>query len=173
MSIVTRTGDTGTTALMFNRRVPKTHARVEACGALDELNAALGLARACAPASPRQPILLDVQKKLVGLMGEIAVLPEDLWRYAEAQYARIRPEDLAGLDALAAELEAKGLDFSGWATPGTNPESAALDFARTVCRRSERAVAGIGPEVADQNELVPKFLNRLSDVLWLLAREAE
>ena len=80
MSIVTKTGDAGTTALMFGRRVPKNHPRVEAYGTVDELNAALGLARATAAESFIRDHLFSIQKELVVLMGELCVQPEDLER---------------------------------------------------------------------------------------------
>src|SRR5205809_7972470 len=83
MSIVTKTGDAGQTGLMFNRRVSKSHPRVEAYGAVDELNAALGLARASAQHDFLRANLLEIQQDLVTLMGELATLPEDLPRYVE------------------------------------------------------------------------------------------
>src|SRR5215831_3164558 len=81
MSIITKTGDDGTTGLMYNRRVPKCHPRVEAYGAVDELNAALGMARARSADEFPQESLLAIQKDLVILMGELATLPEDMERY--------------------------------------------------------------------------------------------
>ncbi len=81
MSIVTRTGDDGTTALMYGRRVPKSHPRVEAYGTVDELNAALGLARATVEQNFVSQNLLAIQQDLVVLMGELCVQPEDLQRY--------------------------------------------------------------------------------------------
>ncbi|HXC34889.1 MAG TPA: ATP:cob(I)alamin adenosyltransferase, partial [Candidatus Acidoferrales bacterium] len=83
MSIVTKTGDSGTTALMYGRRVPKNHPRVEAVGAVDELNAALGMARATASDDFISENILTIQKNLVTLMGELGVLLEDLPRYTK------------------------------------------------------------------------------------------
>src|SRR2546425_10783890 len=87
MSIVTKTGDDGTTALMFNRRVAKSDPRVEACGSVDELNAALGVARATAEHPFVRDHLLAIQKDLIILMGELRTLPEDMPRYVKAGFS--------------------------------------------------------------------------------------
>jgi cob(I)alamin adenosyltransferase len=132
MSIATKTGDNGTTGLMYGHRVPKTHPRVEACGTVDELNAALGLARATATETFVRDNLFWIQKSLVDVMGEIGVLPEDLPRYAKAGYLLVTPEMTAKLDALVKEIEAQNVSFKDWATPGGSVNSAALDVARTA-----------------------------------------
>jgi cob(I)alamin adenosyltransferase len=172
MSIATRTGDRGQTSLMYGRRVSKFDLRVETYGTVDELNSALGLARAHA----RLPLVADelllVQKQLVALMGELAVAPEDAARYAKDKYPKLTEDMLRHLDALVAQIESEKITFDGWATPGGSVASAALDVARTVCRRAERLVA----ELASENEvdlLVIRYLNRLSDLLWLMARYTE
>jgi cob(I)alamin adenosyltransferase len=172
MSIATRTGDMGKTSLMYGRRVDKFDLRVETYGTVDELNAALGMARAHAEIPLVQTVLLLVQKQLVTLMGELAVAPEDAERYAKDKYPKLTPDMLALLDDLVAKLEKKKIKFDGWATPGASVASAALDVARTTCRRAERLVA----QLASSNEidfLVIRYLNRLSDLLWLLARYTE
>jgi cob(I)alamin adenosyltransferase len=173
MSIATKTGDDGTTGLMYGRRVPKNHPRVEACGTLDELNAALGMARATATDQPTGGNLLWIQKRLVDVMGEVGVLAEDLPRYVKDGHALVTPELTAKLDALVKDLELQDISFQGWATPGATPQSAALDLARTICRRAERRVYDLqaAGELANGEILI--FLNRLSDVLWLFARRAE
>src|ERR1035438_2175561 len=107
MSIATKTGDDGTTALMYGRRVPKNHPRVEACGTVDELNAALGLARATAEHDFVRENLLAIQKDLVVLMGELCVQPEDLERYVKDGYPLVTPGLTAKLDALVHEIEAQ------------------------------------------------------------------
>ncbi len=173
MSIATKTGDGGTTGLMYGRRVPKNHPRVEAYGTVDELNAALGLARATAEQDFIRDNLLAIQKDLVILMGELAVANEDLERYIKSGFSLVTPAMTAKLDALVKEIEAQNVSFKGWATPGATMNSAALDVARTVCRRSERRVHDLQAAGDFKNEEVLVFLNRLSDLLWLLARWAE
>ena len=173
MSIVTKTGDAGTTGLMYGRRVPKNHPRVEACGALDELNAALGLARATAGQDFVRNNLFRIQKNLVEVMGEVGVLKEDLERYTRDGYALVTPESVAELENLVREIEAQNISFKGWATPGATVGSAALDVARTTCRRAERRVYDLQSAGELPNAQVLIFLNRLSDLLWLFGRWAE
>jgi len=173
MSIVTKTGDDGTTALMYGRRVPKTHPRAEACGAVDELNATLGLARAAAKSRLLRDRLLAIQKDLVVVMGEIGVMANDLPRYGKDGFPLVTPAMTAKLDGLIRETEARLKDFKGWATPGANPASAALDLARAICRRAERRVCALKDASELKNAEIVVYLNRLGDLLWLLARQAE
>lgn len=173
MSIATKTGDNGTTALMYGRRVPKNHPRVEAYGAVDELNAALGLARATAEHEFVKSNLLAIQKDLVTLMGELAVANEDLERYVKGGFSLVTPALTAKLDALVKEIEAQNVSFKGWATPGATYNSAALDVARTTCRQAERRVCDLQAAGELKNEEIIIFLNRLSDLLWLFARWVE
>ena len=173
MSIVTKTGDSGTTALMYGRRVPKSHPRVEAYGAVDELNAALGMARALATEKFISDNLFFIQKDLVTLMGELAVLPDDLTRYVKDGFRMVQPEMTVQLEKLVKEIEAQNVSFKGWATPGATPTSAALDVARTVCRRAERRVCGLKETGEMVNAEIIIFLNRLGDLLWLFARWEE
>ena len=173
MSIVTKTGDGGTTALMYNRRIPKHHLRVEAYGTVDELNAALGLARATAKHDFVRDHLFAIQKDLVVLMGELCVQPDDLPRYVKDGYALVTPAITAKLDALVCEIEVQKITFNGWATPGATENSAALDMARTVCRRAERRVCALKDLGEPANSEIIIYLNRLSDLLWLFARWVE
>jgi cob(I)alamin adenosyltransferase len=173
MSIATKTGDNGTTALMYGRRVAKNHPRVEAVGTVDELNAALGLARATADHDFVRDSLSAIQQDLVPLMGELAVAKEDLERYARDGFPRITPAMTAMLDALVTKMESQNISFKKWATPGGTRNSAELDMARTVCRRAERRVCDLQSADAPLNSEIIVFLNRLSDVLWLFARWVE
>ena len=173
MSIVTKSGDNGTTALMYGRRVPKNHPRVEAYGAVDELNATLGLARAMAAQEFVSHNLLAIQNDLVILMGELAVAREDLERYIRDGFSLVTPAMTAKLAALVQEIEAQNISFKGWATPGATQNSAALDMARTVCRRAERRVCDLPAAGELKNDEIIVYLNRLSDLLWLFARWVE
>lgn len=173
MSIITKTGDAGTTGLMYGRRLPKNHPRIETVGALDELNAALGLARATATGNFICENLLWIQKNLVDLMGETGVLPEDVPRYIRDGFSLVTPEWTARIEQIAREIEAQNISFKGWATPGATPASATLDVARTVCRRAERRVCELQATGELQNTEIQIFLNRLSDLLWLFARWTE
>ncbi len=173
MSIATKSGDDGTTGLMFNRRVPKSHPRVEACGCVDELNAALGLARATVEHAFVRDNLLAIQKDLVPLMGELATLPDDHARYARDGYPVLTVQATAKLDDWVKAIEAQQVSFKGWATPGSAPGPATLDLARTVCRRAERRVCALHEAKELQNAEIVRYLNRLADLLWLMARWVE
>jgi cob(I)alamin adenosyltransferase len=174
MSIATKTGDDGTTAVMFGRRVPKTHPRVVACGSVDELNAALGLARAFVELDGVGEALLAIQKQLVALMGELAVFADDLERYRTGGYGMISGAEVDHLTALIDHLEQhEQISYKHWATPGATRSSAFLDQARTVCRRAERAVVALRETGEPVNPEAIRYLNRLSDLCWLWARWVE
>jgi cob(I)alamin adenosyltransferase len=173
MSIVTKTGDKGTTGLMYNRRVAKNHPRVEAYGCVDELNATMGMARATASEKFVRDNLIAIQRDLVILMGELATAVEDLAKFVKDGYSLVTPELTAKLDSLVEKIEAQGVTYEGWATPGASVHSAALDMARTVCRRAERHVCGLQESNQLQNAEIIVYLNRLSDLLWLFARWEE
>jgi cob(I)alamin adenosyltransferase len=173
MSIVTKHGDQGRTSLMYNRPVAKSDVRVEAYGAVDELNAAIGLARAAVEAAPVRKKLGALQKDLVVLMGELATAVEDLPRYVKEGHSVVAPSMIAGLEKWVQEIEAKKVSTKGWAMPGANMASATLDLARTICRRAERRVCALQEAGQLSNPQIVVYLNRLSDLLWLLARCAE
>lgn len=176
-SIATRTGDDGSTSLLYGQRVLKDHPQIEAVGAFDELNVALGAAKPLLDSTPRgievRDLLLRVQKNLVALMGEVACAEADAARYAASKFEKISGEDVRGLDAQVTALEARGLKFDGWATPGANTRSAAFDLARTAARRAERRLTSLPAHGRTVRPELRQFVNRLSDLLWLLAREAE
>jgi cob(I)alamin adenosyltransferase len=158
---------------MYNRRVSKCHPRVEAYGTVDELNAALGLARASSPNAAQNLRLEGIQKDLVILMGELATQTEDLPRYAKDGYSVVTNELTAKIDLIVGEIEGRKISFKGWATPGANVAAATLDVARTACRRAERRVCALHEAGQLQNAEIIIYLNRLSDALWLMARDAE
>ena len=174
MSIATKTGDDGTTALMYGRRVPKTDARILANGAIDEVNAALGMARAFSEDPAISEAVLAIQKELVTLMGELAVLPEDRERYAKQGYGFVTAAMVDALTAAIDDLEKNHkISFKHWATPGATRPSAMLDMARVICRRAERAVIVLQESGAAVNPEILRYLNRLSDLCWLWARWVE
>ena len=174
MSIATKTGDAGETGLMYGRRVPKTHRRVEACGTVDELNSSLGLVRATTSELLIQEVVLSVQKELVILMGELALRDDDRERYIKDGYKIVTAAMVDRLTDVVNDLEKNyHIVFKHWATPGQNLGSAALDVARTTCRRAERRVVAVADGTDYVNPETIRYLNRLSDVLWLFARFIE
>jgi len=159
---------------MYNRRVLKSDNRVEAYGSVDELNAQLGVARASLGGHPVAASLLVIQKYLVVLMGELAVDPQDFSRYQASAHPKMEAGMLDWLHAGVRDVESRSVKFDGWATPGGTLAAAQLDVARTVCRRAERAVVRLdGAGEGAVNPLIIQFLNRLADLLWLMAREEE
>lgn len=176
-SIATRTGDDGTTALLYGQRVPKDHPQIEAVGALDELNVALGAIKPLLVGGARdaevRALLTAVQSNLVALMGEVACAESDAARYAASKFEKLSAADVQALDDALAVLEARGLKFDGWATPGANARAAACDVARATARRAERRLATLSTHGRTVRPELRQFINRLSDLLWLLAREAE
>lgn len=178
MSIATKTGDTGTTALLYNRRVSKTHPRVGAYGAVDSLNSALGLCRAHSPCAQQRAYLLARQRELVLIMAELATDDADAERFLgrktknPEQPAHLEDAHLEPLDAMIARCEKDAPPFTDWIMPGDTPLQAYFDLARTTCRTTERQLWQLAEGGALVRPLLPRYLNRLSDVLWLLGRDA-
>jgi cob(I)alamin adenosyltransferase len=170
LSISTKKGDGGETDLMFGRRVSKSDQRVAANGAVDELNAALGLVRVSGCSRMIGGEMVPAfQDELIILMGELATDPVDLERYLEAGFTQVSEEMVARLGGEVDRIERDFvITFKGWALPGEagSARAAHLDMARTICRRAEREVVLLGAENAE----IVRYLNRLSDLLWLLAR---
>lgn len=174
MSIATRTGDDGTTSLLYGQRVPKHHPQIEAVGAFDELNVALGAIKPLLGerASSRE-LILALQKNLVSLMGEVACHEADLTRYQSSKFAKISFDDVARIDSAIVDLESRSLKFDGWATPGASALGVAFDAARVIARRAERRLSTLPAEGRNVRPELRQFINRLADLLWLLARETE
>lgn len=177
MSISTRHGDAGQTDLLFGQRVSKNHPRVLALGAVDELNAALGLVRVHVQTPEARDVAAQVQAWLIGLMGELATPSGSEERYRAAQLQTLGTEQVAWLDGWVERLEREGkFVFRDWVLPGAagKPGGAYADYARTVARRAEASIVALsGTEHDLPNPEVVRFLNRLSDALWLLARWEE
>jgi len=106
-------------------------------------------------------------------MGELAVAPEDLTRYEADGYAQLKEEDLALLDREIDVMEKVLPNAKGWSTPGGSLRGATLALARTVCRRAERGIWELDKQEGKVRNLIPRYLNRLSDLLWLLERGVE
>ena len=170
MSIVTKTGDTGETSLMYGRRVTKNDARVQAYGCVDELTAALGLARAMCEDKFVSEQIFTAQKDLIVLMGELATAPEDRQRYVKDGFQLTSAAMVDRVTEAIVDLEKdKSLYPKDWVIPGAGAASAALDVARTTCRRAERRVS----DLKEENPEILRYLNRLSDLCWILARHVE
>jgi cob(I)alamin adenosyltransferase len=161
--IYTRLGDGGETHLGDMSRVPKTHARIEAYGAIDELNAQLGLALARGGLPERYAGWLQrVQNDLFDVGADISV-PEG----GERERLRVVPEQTAWLEEACDEVNADLPKLKSFILPGGTAAAAQLHVCRTVCRRAERRVIGCGDEV---NAECVRYLNRLSDLLFILSR---
>src|ERR1700737_4472378 len=173
MSIVTKTGDEGETSLMYGRRVSKSDPRVDAYGCVDELNAALGLARAVCDDKFVSEQILAVQKDLIVVMGELATVAEDRQRYLKDGFQLTSNKMVDRITDVIVDLEKdKSLYPKDWVIPGGNPLSAALDLARATCRRAERRVTVL-LDAKEFNPEILRYLNRLSDLCWVLARFVE
>ena len=174
MGVITKRGDEGESDLLFGRRVAKDSCRMEALGAVDELNAALGMARTSGLGADAEEAIDGIQSRLIALMGQLACRPEDVEHYDNAGFSGVGGADVAWLEDLAGKLEATGANPHVWARPGSEGRmgAAALDLARSIARRAERRVWTVHRDDGPLPEELRIFLNRLSDVLWLMAREA-
>jgi cob(I)alamin adenosyltransferase len=167
--VATRTGDGGETSLFGRERVRKTDPRVEALGDLDETQAVIGLARSLAPRSSLGRELLELQRGLYLVMAEIATPRADLGRLKE----RLDGAAVARLDQVLEKMKKVTPIEGRFVIPGANRFSASLDHARTVARRAERHVVECVDEgFVSGGDLLP-WLNRLSDLLFVLARASE
>jgi cob(I)alamin adenosyltransferase len=174
MSIVTKTGDEGETSLMYGRRVLKNDPRVDTYGCVDEVSAALGLARALCDDSFLSEQILAAQKDLIIVMGELATLRQDADRYVKDGFQLTSEKMVDRITAVIVDLEKDtSLYPKDWVIPGATTLSAALDLARTTCRRAERGVSALTANTKDFNGEILRYLNRLSDLCWVLARYDE
>jgi cob(I)alamin adenosyltransferase len=170
MKIYTKTGDKGETGLFGGGRVSKSHPRVEAYGDIDELNAVIGLARSIEMMPRIDEVLAPVQRDLFSL-GALLATPNHDKVKQQLEKARIDESRVMELERAIDDGEAELEPLTAFILPGGTPKSAALHVARTVCRRAERKVISLGSEV-DVPPVVVKYLNRLSDLLFVLARVA-
>jgi cob(I)alamin adenosyltransferase len=170
MPIYTRTGDTGATGLFGGGRVPKDDPRVVAYGDVDELNSAIGLARATPPAAFFDLVLESIQRDLFSLGGHLAT--PDPAKVAKAlEKAELSERRVTEFEELIDEADRELPPLRAFVLPAGTPKAAALHLARTVCRRAERSVVHLSHGV-EVPSLFIVYLNRLSDLLFTLARLA-
>jgi cob(I)alamin adenosyltransferase len=167
--VTTGTGDAGYTSLLGDQRVPKYHPLPEAFGAVDEATSALGMARAATDDTTVQETILRMQRDLYALMAELATPPEN----QAAVGMRVTPEQVAWLDGLEERLKQDVEIPNKFIIPGDTAVGATLDLARTIIRRAERQVARLTHERVVANPDVLRYLNRLSDAVFILARYVE
>ncbi len=167
--IYTKTGDDGTTGLFYGGRVEKNSAAPSAYGSVDEAQAAIGIARATTePGGELDTMLIALMRDLYVAMAELATDPSNHHKLTDGA-SRMTAPMVTTLEGHIDDALARFSMPTEFTIPGNNPTSAALDFARTVVRRAERASLG----VAAVDGHVISYLNRLSDLLWALARAAE
>lgn len=183
-AVATGKGDDGTTALLFGgQRIPKDDLRAEAYGTIDEAVAVIGLARAQLGLKRQYGVLgqgfaglgellLRIQRELFVVAAELATNPE-AWDRLEDGRTRVTPEMVEGITAVLEEMERAVELPREFVVPGETPTSAALEVARTVLRRAERRAVTLGREGLIPGAHLLPYLNRLADLLWVLARVAE
>jgi len=170
VKIYTKTGDAGETGLLGGPRVRKDHARVAAYGAVDEVNAAIGLCLALEPRGGDRPLLETIQRDLFAIGAELAT-PDPAHVEQVLGARRIGPPQVGALEAAIDAHEDTLPPLKNFILPGGAPPAAALHLARTVCRRAERAIV----ELMRRDSVAPavvQYVNRLSDLLFVLARAA-
>ena len=170
MKIYTRTGDRGETGLFGGGRVPKDDTRVAAYGDVDELNSCIGVARATEPAPLFDALLASIQRDLFSIGGHLAT-PDPVKVAKALARAELSEERVALFERTMDEAEDELPPLRAFVLPAGTPKGAALHLARTVCRRAERSAVRLAHE-ADVPDLFLVYLNRLSDLLFTLARLA-
>ena len=169
MRIYTKTGDLGETSLLGGTRVPKDHLRVAAYGDVDETNAGLGAVRALAQ-EPLERLLFSIQKDLFAIGAQLADPSHKV--AAKRAKAAVTAAHVRRLEGAIDAREEKLPPLRSFVLPGGTPTAALLHQARTVCRRAERSVVTLARE-ADVDPRIIVYLNRLSDLLWTMARWQE
>lgn len=170
MSIATKNGDQGATRLIFGEAVSKADLQVEAYGTIDELNSFLGLARALCDSPDTREALEQLQRDTFVIGAELATPAARRDKLKQT----VSPEMTGLLDALVADIEQMPGLLDDWALPGATGGGAALDCARTIARRAERCVVRLRDvDNALVSDELLRYMNRLSDVIWLLGRRLE
>jgi cob(I)alamin adenosyltransferase len=171
VKIYTRTGDRGETSLAGGDRVPKDHVRVAAYGDVDEANAAIGAALATRPADFAADVLTLVQRELFAIGGALAAPAPAALRAEQRTKLAVTAEQVHALERAIDEAERELAPLRQFVLPGGTPKAAALHLARTACRRAERSAVRLSREQPVAAEILV-YLNRLSDLLFVLARQA-
>ena len=169
--IYTKTGDAGDTGLMGGGRVSKDHARVHAYGEIDETNAVLGMVRTTVPTDFAAELLAAIQRDLFAVGGRLATPEPERLRETQREKVAIPPARIAALEAAIDAADAELPPLQAFVLPGGTPKAAALHLARAVCRRAERSVVRLS-HVEEVPPEILVYLNRLSDLLFTLARLA-
>jgi cob(I)alamin adenosyltransferase len=167
--VTTGTGDTGYTGLLGEQRVPKYDPRPDTFGTVDEATSALGLARAMTQDEKVKKIIYDIQQELYLLMGELATPPENY----EKMGLRMTIQHVQYLEQIEESLKSEVEIPNKFIIPGDTQNGAALDLARTIIRRAERMAVKLLHDGVIQNGEVVRYLNRLSDLIFILARYVE
>jgi len=162
-------GDTGETSLLGGQRVPKYDPRPETYGVLDEASSALGVARATTKSQKIKDIILSVQKDLLIMGAELSSVPEDIQKLTR----RIGEADIKRLEEMIDELQKNITLKNEFIYPGETPVSAQIDVGRTIIRRAERKAASLKKEGLLRSAEINRYLNRLADMLFVLARYEE
>ncbi|HEX8736103.1 MAG TPA: cob(I)yrinic acid a,c-diamide adenosyltransferase [Pyrinomonadaceae bacterium] len=168
MSIATKMGDKGKTALIGGERVSKADLRVEAYGTIDELGAQMAFARSICGDAEIDEFVKSIQRELFMISGSVANP-----NYADAPQPYLTPEMIHRLTEEVNRIEKMEGILSDWSLPGDVTSAAAFDIARTVCRRAERCVVRLQEAGETVDAQVITYLNRLSDLLWLIGRLLE
>lgn len=166
MKIYTKTGDLGETSLYDGRRVKKDDSRVESYGTVDELISALGFAKNFVESIEICEVIHKIQQQLFDVAGELATVDE------KKIPKKIQTEDVACLEAIIDEYMSRAKTVNGFIIPGLNKASSSLHVARTICRRAERRILTLSRE-AYINPILIKYVNRLSDAIYAIARYLE
>lgn len=168
MSIATKTGDKGKTALIGGERVSKADFRVETYGTIDELGAALGFARSICGDEEINELTKKIQRELFLVAGSVANP-----NFQDAPKPYVTPEMIDHLTEEVSRIEKMEGILSDWSLPGDVSSAAAYDIARTICRRAERCVVRMDESDENVDAQIVTYLNRLSDLLWLIGRYLE
>lgn len=172
MGIYTRGGDKGETSLLGGARVPKDSLRIEVYGTLDEATSALGLARSLTKNSDLCQYIIELQGEFIGVMAELASLPGEEnppRKQPTITIPHVQPGQVERLERLIDTIEAERIPSNQFVRPGGSSAAAAMDMARTFVRRAERRLVALGRE-EDVNPHLARYFNRLSDLLYVMAR---